>query len=200
MKKSILFSLAFGAMLVATVACNTPAQQNQVTNEPVAQTTAATSGEIVFIQMDTLINNYDMFNDLRSQLESKFNTIQNDLNKKGRAFENDVKDFQDKMTKGLLTRSQAETQQNELLKREQELQLFTQQKQVEMAEEETVMVNRVMDAIKTFVASYNETHQYAMILTTSVSVNTVLAADPSRDITQDVLKGLNEEYIKNRKK
>ena len=160
-------------------------------------TTAATSGEIVFIQMDTLINNYDMFNDLRSQLESKFNTIQNDLNKKGRAFENDVKDFQDKMTKGLLTRSQAETQQNELLKREQELQLFTQQKQVEMAEEETVMVNRVMDAIKTFVASYN---QYAMILTTSVSVNTVLAADPSRDITQDVLKGLNEEYIKNRKK
>jgi Skp family chaperone for outer membrane proteins len=39
-----------------------------------------------------------------------------------------------------------------------------------------------------------------MILTTSVSVNTVLAADPSRDITQDVLKGLNEEYIKNRKK
>ncbi len=199
MKKTIFYSIALGALLVAAVACNTPAQQNQTIAEP-AQTVAMGSGEIVFIQMDTLINNYDMFNDLRSQLESKFNSIQNELAKKGRAFENDVKDFQDKMSKGLLTRSQAETQQNDLLKREQELQLYTQQKQVEMAEEETVMVNRVMDAIKTYVASYNETHHYAMILTTSVSVNTVLAADASRDITQDVLKGLNEEYIKNRKK
>ncbi len=199
MKKSFFSWALCSVLLVAAVACNTPAQQNQNVIDPVQKTFSAT-GEIVYIQMDTLINNYDMFNDLRSQLENKFNSIQTELNKKSRAFENDVKDFQEKMNKGLLTRSQAEAQQNELLSREQELQLFTQQKQMEMAEEESVMVNRVMDAIKTYVASYNETHQYALILTTSVTSNIVLAGDPSRDITQDVLKGLNEAYIKNRNK
>lgn len=199
MKKSFFSWALCSVLFVAAVACNTPAQQNQNVIDPVQKSFSAT-GEIVYIQMDTLINNYDMFNDLRSQLENKFNSIQTELNKKSRAFENDVKDFQEKMNKGLLTRSQAEAQQNELLSREQELQLFTQQKQMEMAEEESVMVNRVMDAIKTYVASYNETHQYALILTTSVTSNIVLAGDPSRDITQDVLKGLNEAYIKNRNK
>ena len=199
MKKSIFSWMVGGLLLVSAIACNTPAQQNQTETNPVQQSVTPT-GNIVYIQMDTLINNYDMFNDLRSQLESKFNSIQNELNKKSRAFENDVKEFQEKLNKGLLTRSQAEAQQNELLKREQELQLFSQQKQMEMAEEESVMVNRVMDAIKTYVAAYNETHQYALILTTSVSVNTVLAGDPNLDITQDVLKGLNAAYIKNRNK
>ena len=199
MKKtlSILAVLVSAALFV--ISCNSN-QSAQTAAQATPAGEVAAAGSIVYIQMDTLINNYDMFNDLRSQLESKFNSIQNELNKKSRAFENDVKDFQEKLNKGLLTRSQAEAQQNELLKREQELQLFSQQKQMEMAEEESVMVNRVMDAIKTYVAAYNETHQYALILTTSVSVNTVLAGDPNLDITQDVLKGLNAAYIKNRNK
>lgn len=203
MKKSYR-SLLPGAVAAAgmlclffTVSCNTAPAGQQV--QPAA-TAPAAQGSIVYIQMDTLINHYDMFNDLRSELESKFNTIQNDLNKKARAFDNDAKDFQEKMNKGLLTRSQAESLQNDLMQRQQELQAYSQQKQMEMAEEEAVMVNRVMDAVKTYVAEYNKTHGYALILTSTVTTNTVLAGSPELDITQDVLKGLNEAYIKNRNK
>ena len=141
-----------------------------------------------------------MFNDLRSELESKAIKIQNDLNKKSRAFENDAKDFEEKLNKGLLTRSQAETMQNSLLQRQQELQNYSQQKQIEMGEEEAVMINKVMDAIKTYVKKYNETHQYSLILTTSSTTQVVLEGNPALDITQDVVTGLNEEYIKNRNK
>lgn len=165
-----------------------------------SETSAAQKGDIVYIQIDSLINNYDMFNDLRSELESKATKIQNDLNKKSRAFENDAKDFEEKLNKGLLTRSQAESMQASLLQRQQELQNYTQQKQMEMAEEETVMVNKVMDSIKTYVKKYNETHQYALILTTSATTQVVMEGNVSLDITQDVLAGLNEEYIKTRNK
>lgn len=165
-----------------------------------SETGAAQKGDIVYIQIDSLINNYDMFNDLRSELESKATKIQNDLNKKSRAFENDAKDFEEKLNKGLLTRSQAESMQASLLQRQQELQNYTQQKQMEMAEEETVMVNKVMDSIKTYVKKYNETHQYALILTTSATTQVVMEGNVSLDITQDVLAGLNEEYIKTRNK
>ncbi len=158
----------------------------------------AQKGDIVYIQIDTLIHQYDMFNDLRSELEGKFTAIQADLNKKSRAFENDAKDFEDKMNKGLLTRSQAESMQNSLVGRQQQLQKFSQEKQMEMSEEEAVLVNKVMDAIKTYIATYNAEHQYALILTSSATTNVVINGNSSLDITQDVLKGLNENYIKTR--
>ena len=70
---------------------------------------------------------------------------------------------------------------------------------MEMQEEEAVMMRRVMDAIQTYLNSYNETHKYSLILTTSGVTNTVIIGNPSLDITQDVLKGLNEEYINSKK-
>ena len=38
-----------------------------------------------------------------------------------------------------------------------------------------------------------------MIITTSAATNTVIVGNPALDITQDVLTGLNNEYIKSKK-
>ena len=198
------FSVVLNAVLVAAVAVlfvlfftnnNKSAKSEEVATESTAQ-----KGDVVYIQIDSLINKYDMFNDLRSELESKATKIQNDLNKKSRAFENDAKNFEEKLNKGLLTRSQAETMRASLMQRQQELQNYTQQKQMEMAEEETVMINTVMDAIKTYVKEYNKSHQFALILTTSATTQVVMEGNPALDITKDILTGLNEEYIKTRNK
>ncbi len=157
-------------------------------------------GDIVYLQIDTLVNQYDMFNDLKSELESKANAIQSDLSKKGRAFENDAKSFEEKMSKGLLTRAQAETMQNDLLRRDQELKNFTMQKQMEMQEEETVMINKVMNAIKEYMKEYNQTHQYSLVFTTSGQTNVILQGNSNQDITKDFLLQLNQEYVKIRGK
>ena len=70
------------------------------------------------------------------------------------------------------------------------------------------MNNQINDAIATFIAKYNQEKQYAMILITQgdaaddgiVTLSApVLTADPSLDITEDVLKGLNDEYIATKK-
>lgn len=160
----------------------------------------AGSGDIVYINLDTLVNQYDMYNDLRTELEGKVSAIENDLNKKGRALENDMKSFQEKYQKGLLTRSQMETMQNELMTRDQELRNLTQQKQMELAEEESVMYNRVIDAIKTYVDNYNREKQFSLILTTTATTNSVINGNQGRNITGEVLNGLNQEYIRNRNK
>ena len=57
------------------------------------------------------------------------------------------------------------------------------------------MMNQLGDAIKTFIDSYNAEKQYAMILTNSGGAP-VITADAALDITEDVLAGLNDEYIK----
>lgn len=160
----------------------------------------AVKGDIVFINLDTLVNQYDMYNDLNTELQSKASTIENELNKQSRAFENDVKSYQDKMQKGLLTLSQAQTTEQELAMREQQLRQLAQQRQLEMADETNVMYNKVMDAISTYVNNYNKDKQFALILTTTGTTNTVLGGDQALNITEDILKGLNEEYIRNRNK
>lgn len=193
---SILAAVISVAMFVSS--CNST-QSTQASAQVAPSGEIAPAGSIVYIQMDSLVNQYDMFNDLKSEFESKVEAIQDDLRKKSNAFEKSATDFQNKLNKGLLTRSQAETQQQALMQREQELRNLSQQKQMEMQEEEAVMLRRVMDAIQTYLNSYNETHNYALILTTSGASSTVIVGNPSLDITNDVLKGLNEEYIQSKK-
>lgn len=187
---------------VAAIICSCNATDNTGTAQPAGNgsVAAAPQGSIVYIQLDSLVSQYDMFNDLRSELESKAQAIQDDLTKKGRSFESAAKDFETKIAKGLLTRSQAEEQQQRLVERQQNLQNLSQQKQMEMAEEEAVMMRKVMDAIQTFVNKYNQEKGYALILTSSAASTTVITGNPSLNITQDVLNGLNEEYIKSKSK
>ena len=60
-----------------------------------------------------------------------------------------------------------------------------------------VMMNQISDAIKTYIDAYNAEKQYAMILCNQAGVP-VLTGDLSLDITQEVLDGLNAEYVKSK--
>lgn len=194
---NIVLVLAVAALYVLHFTGNSKTENTASTED--SRITAG-SGDIVYINLDTLVNQYDMYNDLRTELESKVSAIDNDLNKKGRALENDVKSFEDKMQKGLLTYSQAESMRNDLMTRDQELRNLSQQKQMELANEESVMYNRVMDAIKTYVDNYNKEKQYSLILTTTAATNSVINGEQGRNITSEIINGLNQEYIKNRNK
>lgn len=152
------------------------------------------SGAIVYIQIDSLLDGYDLFHALRSEWESKVKAADDDFTKKGRAFERDATDFADKVQKGLLTRTQAETVQAQLQARQQELQQFGQQKQMELAEEEQVLLNNVIYQIHSFLQTYNLEHNFSLIFTTSGSPGTIIIGDSALDITKDVLAGLNSQY------
>jgi len=67
-----------------------------------------------------------------------------------------------------------------------------------MGEEQQVMMNQIANAISEFVQEYNIEHKYALILTTSGDILSVpvVTGDPGLDITEDLLAGLNEAYIK----
>ncbi|MBR5835704.1 MAG: OmpH family outer membrane protein [Bacteroidales bacterium] len=159
--------------------------------------TSASKGDIVYVNLDRILMEYDMANDLRSVVETKIQNIQSEVNRRAKKLENDVIDFQNKIDKGLLTRTNAEVQSQKLQQQELEFNNYAAQKEQEVQEEQVVMMNQLGDAIQTFIAKYNEQKQYAMILTNSGGAP-VLVADPALDITDDVLAGLNEEYIKSK--
>lgn len=200
MKKTSLI-LSIAAVIIAAVALVSSLIGPKKCHKPApveGEAATASAGDIVYVRLDTLMMQYDMFNDLRSEFEAKAQGVQEDLSKKGRKLENDGKAFENQINKGLLTRSSAEKQQQSLIQRQQSLQELANQKQMELQEEESVMMNRVMDSIKTFLEKYNKEHGFAAILTTSEATNTVIIGDAALDITNDVIEGLNAEYVKTR--
>ena len=190
------------ALCAAVMAIVRPDFKKKPANEPADITDTgnitAVAGDIVYVQLDSLIANYDMYNDKMTAFQSKVQGIQDELQKRGRRLESDAKAFENQVQKGLLTRSAAEEQQNKLMQRQQNLQNDAAKKDAEIQEEQAVLNNQVYFAVKEFIERYNAEHQYSLILTTSGVTNTVLNVNPGLDITADVLKGLNEEYIKNR--
>ena len=172
-------------------------KSTDVKSEGDAVETTASKGDIVYIDLDRILMEYDMANDLRSVVETKVQNIQAEVNRRGKKLENDVIDFQNKIDKGLMTRSVAEVQSQKLQQQEADFNNYAAQKQQEINEEQVVMMNQLGDAIQTFLTKYNEEKQYAMILTNSGGAP-VITADAALDITDDVLAGLNEEYIKSK--
>ena len=187
---SLVAVVVFGALSLTKGGNSANAQA-----EGEAVETTASKGDIVFLNLDRVLMEYDMANDLRSVVETKVQNIQAEINRRGKKLENDVVDFQNKIDKGLMTRSVAEVQSQKLQQQEAEFNNYAAQKQQEINEEQLVMMNQLGDAIQTYLTKYQSEKGYAMILTNSGGAP-VIAADASLDITEAVLTGLNEEYIK----
>ena len=163
---------------------------------------AAGSGAIVYFNLDRVLNEYDMANDLRSVVESKAQGIQEEVNRRGNKLQNDVNSFQEKINKGLITRSVAEVQGQKLEQQRNDFNNFANQKNQEIAEEQQVMMNNIGDAIKTFLDKYASDNSYAMVIATQGDIlpAPVAAADSSLEVTDDIIVKLNDEYVKTKSK
>jgi len=152
---------------------------------------------VTWVNIDSLLNNYDMYFDLQKELEVKGRKMESDMNTRTRAFEKSMIDFQDKAQKGLITRSQAQTMQEELAQKEQELYRFRDELRMQFAEEEQVKLRQIQQNITDFLVDYNKDKGFHVILSSTFG-GPVLYGHPSIEITDEVLKGLNEKYIQNR--
>ena len=204
MKNNLSIILSAVALIVAVVfgilyMSSDKSAGSSVPTDSSDSTAVAAEGAIVYIDLDRIFQEYDMANDLRSVVETKVQNIQAEVNRRGKKLESDYNDFQDKINKGLMTRSVAEVQGQKIQQQQDEFNNYAAQKQNEIAEEQMVMTNQIVDAIKTFLDKYNADRKYAMILTNQGGVP-VFTADPSLDITDEVLVLLNEEYVKNKSK
>ncbi len=195
---SIVSILAVIAM--AVVMFTSPAQTGHEMATSDSTKVAANTSGIAYIQLDRVIAEYDRYNDMKTAIETKADGIQSDIDRRGKQFESEVTTFQDKVSKGLMTRSVAEAQQMDLAQKEQELNTYVYQKQQELQEETFVMNNNIMEDIRNYVARYNESKNYSVIFTTDAATNTIILGNAALDISDDIIAGLNEEYTSNKKK
>lgn len=154
----------------------------------------ATSAEgIAFINIDSVIINFEMFFDRREELLAKQKKAEAELNSKGSLYEKNAKDFQEKVTKGLVTRATAAEMEQGLVKQQQELVTLRDNLQSNLLEEEQVMNRQIIDYITTFLEENKSEYNYQYILGKSFG-SVVLYGDSALDITKRVTDAINSKY------
>ena len=151
---------------------------------------------IVYINMDTLLNNYTQSRELNEAFLKKLEANRTELNIKVKNFDREAAEFRNKVeNNGFMTRERAEQAQMDLMIKQQNLQKL-QQEMTENAQREQMEINRKLyDAITNFLTEYNKAKGFQLILSTTLGGN-VLFAQEGFDITNDVVNQLNEQYKK----
>ncbi len=195
---NILLALA---VVVVFSSCKSKSDANQAksTNENVPNIELSSTFTAAWVNIDTLLNNYDMYFDMRKELEDSGRKLEAELNGKTRDFEKQAVDFQDKVQKGLVTRSQAQQMQQELAGKEQELYRLRDELRGQLAEEEQVKLRQIHQSITEYLGLYNKEKGFHLILSSTFG-GPLLYGHPTLDITRDVIKGINEKYISEKKK
>jgi outer membrane protein len=154
---------------------------------------ASTEMSIVYVNIDSLLNNYALFADMQDEFADKQAQLEADLNQRSRQYEASALDFQNKVQKGLVTRREAAELEQQLLVEQQNLLQYRDQLTMQLAEEEQVMNRRLINNIMEFLKEYNEDYNYQFIFSNSFGDN-VLFANTRLDITGSVLEGINKQY------
>jgi len=153
---------------------------------------------IVYVNIDSVIFNFDMFTDRRNELMTKQKNAEAELNSKGTQYEKGVKDYQDKVNKGLVTRATAAQMEQGLLQQQQELVALRDNLQSSLAEEEQVMNRQILEYITKFIEENKSEYNYQFILGKSFG-GPVLYSNSSLDLTQKLLTALNKKYLAEKK-
>lgn len=156
-------------------------------------------GGIVYINIDTVLSKYEMYADVQKDLQEKLKNSEDQLGEKEKAYRSAYEDFQNKTSKQLVTRAEAEEIQQRLAQQEQELYQFQNDLRGKLNEEEQVAQRKVLNSIAEFLASQENTKNQKFVLGTSFGGN-VLYANQKLNISQTVIEGLNKQYNLNKAK
>lgn len=185
-------SILFLALSVAILSCNKAADSGKSGG-------SQPSGRIVYVNTDTLLNNYEYYKDVVKEFENKRFALENELQRKGQSFQNEVALFQRRAQAGGMTQEQAQTTQLQLQQKEQDIMLYRDNAAGNLGQEQAKKTDQLLTNIQEYLKKYNKSDKYDMVIGYSKGGG-VLYAKEDLDITQDVLKGLNEEYSKNKGK
>ena len=156
------------------------------------------AGRIVYVNTDTLLNQYDYYKDIVKASENKRFRLENDLANKARSFQNKVAFFQQKAQQGGMTQEQAQTTQMQLQQEEQNIMAYRDKNAQELAKEEGKKTEDILNKIHDYLKEFNASDKYDMVIGYSKGGG-VLFAKEDLDITKQVLEGLNKKYGEDKK-
>lgn len=179
---------------VATLAftsCNKAQPQVDAKSDTAAQKAPAEL-KIAYVEVDSIMTQYQFCKDYSAILQKKGQNIQGTLAAKQQQLQQAGANFQQKIQQNAYTQEQAQSIQAGLQRQANDLQALNQRLSNEFQQETDKYNKALRDSIQNFLKVYNKDKHYSMIL--SKAGDNLLYADKALDVTKDVIAGLNKAY------
>ncbi|MDR5591370.1 OmpH family outer membrane protein [Christiangramia sp. SM2212] len=144
-----------------------------------------------YVDTTVLVKEYKEMKDVEADLTSKSDSARKQLDSVAKVFQQEVQAYQSQMAS--MSESQRKTKEQELMQKQQMLQQQQQMVGNRLREESNTVMDSLVTKIKDYVKDYGKDNNYTYIFGSNESAN-IMYAEEGLDITQDVLKELNEEY------
>ena len=162
--------------VVALASCNNASPK--MDEQPVAADNNNSGLKIAYVEVDSLMTQYEFCKEFTLTLQKKSNNARNTLNQKGQQLQSAAANFQQKLqNNGFTSREQAESQQAAIQRQQQSLQELQARLENELAQETAKYNDALRDSLMNFLNAYNKDKKYDLI-------------------TNDVINGLNKRYKK----
>jgi outer membrane protein len=181
----ILFVLHFNSKTVATSG-----------SRAVSSNAAAGPYRIAYVDVDTFEAHYTSLKEKRDQFQKRQSQMEAELQRSAAQYQNNLQEAQKKAQSGSMTQSEGEATQKKLLQMQQSLQLREQALNDQLVKEKETFNKELQNQMDAFLNEYNKEKNYDYILSYSKSLSLILFANKDLDITQDVIKGMNDRAQK----
>lgn len=197
--KNTFFNAGLALLISAGLAsCNSKGTTATTASTDSLSTEKSTISEsIVYVNSDSLLNNYEYFKDVRTSFEAKAKKAQADLQSKGTAFQREVAEYQ--KNAGTMSAEQRQSTEERLARKQEELGQLNQNASNSLGQQEMEENKKLYDKVSEYLKKFSAEKGYKLVLTYSTSNPTVLYADKSLEVTKEVVDGLNAEYKKEKK-
>jgi outer membrane protein len=153
--------------------------------------TTSINSNIAYINSDTVLKYYDYLKVNKDQLEAKTKQMDQDYQNRANGLRNEIAAYQRNVNS--MTLGQVKATEEDLGKKQQNLQLYQQTLSQQLMEEESKLNKALYDRITAFLKTYGEEKGLQVVLKYDPTSD-VLYGNTALDITKDVIAGLNANY------
>ena len=188
-------SISVVAEQAAPVAKEETEEEAAIKNLPVPViANMSNKANIVFIDYDSLIANYDFYKKIQKDLQVKLQSVEKELTDKQMKLQKDVAEYQEKQS--LYTDQMKQQKEQQLMADEQALMELKQKRELQFTDQQKQLNEKLLNNLYGYFKRLAKENKVDYVMSYQRGVPGVLYGNDSLDITKNVLNGLNKEYKK----
>jgi len=149
------------------------------------------NSNIVYINSDSVVANYEYLKDKQVELEKKGKKLDAEYKNRVQGLQTEINNYQQNAAN--LTMGQARAVEEDLMKKQQNLKLYEQSLMQELSNDEALISQELYNKVSEVVAEYGKENGIHVVLKYNQGSD-VLYANEGMDITAKVIEMLNTRY------
>lgn len=154
--------------------------------------TSCTQEKVAYVDVEEIYKEYNKAKEAEQQMSIQSQKMSNEIEEFRMAFQQKVQEYQNASSS--LSDTEKQQKEQELMREQQEIQQRQQMARQLIQEESKGKMDLIDEDIERLISKYAESKGFTMVLGTSSQTKSVLYGESSKDITDDIIESLNDEY------